>query len=75
MNKVLTASFGTEEAVKAAQHDLTTATIAGFPREKILADKEGKQIKVVTTGATEAQVRKILQDHDPKDLRESEFKG
>jgi len=75
MNKVLTASFGTEEALKAAQHDLTTATIAGFPREKILADKEGKQIKVVTTGATEAQVRKILQDHDPKDLRESEFKG
>lgn len=75
MNKILTASFDTEEALKAAQHDLTTATIAGFPREKILADSERKEIKVVTTGATETQVRKILQDHDPKDLRESEFKG
>jgi len=39
MNKVLTASFDTEEALKAAQHDLTTSTIAGFPREKIRADK------------------------------------
>ncbi|NGP54639.1 hypothetical protein [Thioalkalivibrio sp. XN8] len=75
MNKILTASFDTEEALKAAQYDLTTATIAGFPREKILADKERKEIKVMTTGATETQVRKILQDHDPKDLRESEFKG
>jgi len=74
MNKVLTASFETEEALKAAQHDLTTATIAGFPREKILADKERKEIKVATTGATETQVRKILQDHDPKELRESESK-
>jgi len=75
MNKVLTASFDTEEALKAAQHDLTTSTIAGFPREKIRADKDRKEIKVLTTGATEAQVRKILQDHDPKELRESESEG
>ena len=75
MNKILTASFDTEEALKAAQHDLTTATIAGFPREKILADNERKELKVVTTGATETQVRKILQDHDPKDVGEAELKG
>jgi len=75
MNKILTASFDSAEALKAAQHDLTTATIAGFPREEILADKEKNEIKVVTTEATETQVRKILQDHHPKYLRESEFKG
>ena len=75
MSKVLTASFDTEEAVKAAQYDLTTASIAGFPQENILADKERKEIKVVTSGATEAQVRKILHDHNPKDLRESEFEA
>lgn len=75
MNKILTASFDTEAALKAAQHDLVTATIAGFPQEKILADKDRKEIKVLTTEATETQVRQILRDHDPKDLRESEFKG
>ena len=75
MNKILTASFDSEEALKAAQHDLTTATIAGFPAEEILADKERKEIKVVTTGATETQVRKILQDHDPIGLKESAFKA
>jgi len=45
MNKILTAFFETEEALEAAQHDLTTATIAGFPREKMLADHERKEIK------------------------------
>jgi len=45
MNKILTAFFETEEALKAAQHDLTTATIAGFPREKMLAARERKEIK------------------------------
>ncbi|NGX17678.1 hypothetical protein [Wenzhouxiangella sp. XN24] len=75
MQKLLFASFESEDALKAVKHELTTATIAGFPREKILANEEKKEIRVITTAATEAEVRKILKEHHPREFREEEWKG
>lgn len=40
MNKLLIATFDSEEKIKGAQNDLQTAAIAGFPREKDLVDKK-----------------------------------
>lgn len=74
MNKILIATFESEDALKAVEHDLMTATISGFPREKILVEKERKEVKVITPAATEAEIRKVFQDHRPKDLREEEWK-
>jgi hypothetical protein len=74
MNKILIAKFDSEENLKAAENNLMTATIAGFPREKIVVDKEKGEIRVITPEATKAQVEQILKDHRPKDVTEKEWK-
>jgi hypothetical protein len=74
MNKILTATFDSEDNLKAAEKDLLTATIAGFPREKIHVDKEKKVIKVIIPATTKAEVLKMLNDHHPRDVTEKDWK-
>ncbi len=74
MNKLLIATFDSEDKLKGAQNDLLTATIAGFPREKVLIDKENKQIKIIIPETTRAEVEKVLNAHDPSRLIVEDWK-
>ncbi len=65
MNKLLIATFASEDNLKSAQHELLTATIAGFPREKVLVNKEKKEIKVIMPETTRAEVERVLNEHSP----------
>ncbi len=74
MNKTLTATFESEDALKAAEYNIINAEIAGIPREKIFVDKEKKEIKVIIPTATEAEIRSILKENNPKTITEREWK-
>ena len=74
MTKLLIATFDSEDKLKGAQNDLLTSTIAGFPREKVLVDKEKKQIKIIIPEPTRAEVEKVLNDHSPVNLIVEDWK-
>lgn len=74
MNKILVATFDSEDSLKGAENDLVTATIAGFPREKILVDKENKTIKVIIPETTKAEVLRMLNEHRPINVTEKDWK-
>lgn len=74
MNKILTATFDSVDNLKAAENDLLTATIAGFPREKIHVDKERNEIKVIIPETTKPEVLRILNDHHPRAVTEKDWK-
>ncbi len=74
MNKVLTATFDSEDKLKAAKNHLLTTSIAGFPRENIYVDNEKKEIKVIIPETTKAEVEQVLNEHSPKKLTVKDFK-
>lgn len=74
MNKMLIATFDSEDNLKSAENDLLTATIAGFPREKILVNKEKKEIKVIIPATTKAEVLRMLNEHNPRAVTETDWK-
>lgn len=73
MNKILIATFDSEENLKGAQDDLLTATIAGFPREKVNIDKEKKIIRVIVPETTKPEVLRMLNEHHPRDVIEKDW--
>ncbi|MFO7811526.1 MAG: hypothetical protein R6V21_01020 [Pelovirga sp.] len=74
MSKLLIATFDSEDKLKGAQNDLLTSTIAGFPREKVLVDKEKKQIKVIMPESTRAELEQVLKAHSPSNLTVEDWK-
>ena len=73
MNRILIATYDSEENLKGAHNDLLTATIAGFPREKIHVDKEKKIIRVIIPETTKAEVLKMLNEHHPTGVIEKDW--
>ena len=74
MSKLLIATFDSEDKLKGAQNDLLTSTIAGFPREKVLVDKEKKQIKVIMPESTKAELEQVLKAHSPSNMVVEDWK-
>jgi len=60
--KTLTATFGSKEALANVVDDLVNI---GIPVEEIFADKEKKTVKVIAPKVVEAEIKEILQRHDP----------
>lgn len=73
MNKILIATFDSEDNLKGAHNDLLTSSIAGFPREKILVDKEKRIIRVIIPETTKAEVLRMLNEHHPGDVIEKDW--
>lgn len=72
MNKTLTATYGSEDTIKNVVEELIDAV--GIPQEKVFVDKPNNQVKVITPVATEGEIKKVLQAHNPKNIVEREWK-
>ena len=60
--KTLTATYVSPEALPNVVDDLINI---GIPAEEILTDKETKSVKVIAPKVIEAEIKEVLQRHDP----------
>jgi len=60
--KTLTAYYVHKETLTNVVDDLINI---GIPAEEILADKETKSVKVIAPKVIEAEIKEVLQRHDP----------
>ncbi len=65
MQKTVTATYRSRDAVRNTLDDLVNA---GIEREKIYADDEANQVKVITFTEIEPEVLEIMGRHDPLNL-------
>lgn len=64
MNKTITKTYASVEALKNVQDDLIST---GIEQEHILLNEEKKQVKVNITSSAEPEVLEIMNRHDPLD--------
>lgn len=67
MSKVVTGEYASVDAARNAVDELVNA---GFPREQVLREADSATVKVMTPAASEAEVREILERHEPKAIHE-----
>ena len=60
--ETLTATYAQKETLANVVDDLVNI---GIPAEEIFADKEKKVVKVIAPKVVEAEIKEILQRHDP----------
>jgi len=60
--KTLTATYVSKDTLPNVVDDLINI---GIPAEEILADKETKSVKVIAPKVIEAEIKEVLQRHDP----------
>lgn len=65
MTKVITGTYDSMYKVENAVDDLLST---GIDREKVFADKEHMQVKVMAPSAIEPEIKEILQRHNPTQL-------
>ncbi len=65
MVKVITALYAVDTTVKNVVDDLVNI---GLPTEKILADEEGKIVKVIAGASIEAEIEEVLKRHKPEEV-------
>ncbi|HEB68792.1 MAG TPA: hypothetical protein ENI88_04130 [Desulfobulbus sp.] len=65
MAKVFTALYAVETTVQNVVDDLVNI---GLPTEKILADEEGKTVKIIVGVAVEKEIEEVLKRHKPEEV-------
>ena len=65
MAEVVSCTYDSADTVQNARDELVAA---GIPQEKIYADKENSQIKVMIPATTKPEVVEILNRHNPTRL-------
>jgi hypothetical protein len=68
MNETVTATYESETKVKNVVEALIDSI--GIPQEKIFVDKASKQVKVIIPAATESEVKRVMQSHQPTNMSE-----
>lgn len=72
MAKTVTGVFDSVATVRNAVDDLVST---GFDREKVFADEDNKEVKVVIPDAAEREVSEILNRHRPTEVRSTPVSG
>ena len=62
MNTTVTMSYGSLDSLKNAVDDLVNA---GIPQEQFHVIKDDLQLKVITPKVAEAEIRELLDRHNP----------
>lgn len=62
MFKTITATYGNKTALTNVVDDLVND---GLPREKVFADEDKLEVKVIVPTATESGITELLNRHDP----------
>jgi hypothetical protein len=62
MAKTITATYESMDQIKNAREDLIGS---GIPQEKIFADEQGMQLKVMAPDTAEPEIMEILKRHRP----------
>jgi len=72
MAKTVTGVYDSTDTVHNAVDDLIST---GFDREKVFANEENKEVKVMIPDAAEREVKEILNRHRPIEVRTTPVSG
>ena len=72
MAKTVTGVYDSVNTVRNAFDDLIST---GFDREKVFADEDNKEVKVMVPDAAEREATEILNRHQPIDVRSRPASG
>ena len=72
MAKTVTGVYDSADTVHNAVDDLIST---GFDREKVFANEENKEVKVMIPDAAEREVKEILNRHRPIEVRTTPVSG
>ena len=72
MAKTITGVYDSVNTVRNAIDDLVST---GIDREKVFAEKDSYQVKVIIPDSAESEVTEILNRHRPKEVRATTSSG